>query len=165
MKIHTLAVFPGTFDPPTLGHFDIISRAAAIFDELVVAVAKSPSKHTFISLEDRTYMLEQTCERQRLTNVRIVGFAGLLVDFLKELDAKILVRGVRTVADFDYEVQLTGMYRAMMPNLEIVMMPTSGHLSYISSSLVREVIIHQGDISPFVPEEVARIISQQYLKK
>lgn len=158
-----IALFPGTFDPATLGHFDIIQRASKIFDELIVAVAKNPSKHTLISLEDRTKLLSEAT--QELSNVKVLSFSGLLVNFLKEVNASILVRGVRTVADYDYEMQLTGMYKTMMPSLEIVMLPTAGHLAYISSTLVREVIIHKGDISNFVPAAVANFVNQKlYLK-
>lgn len=151
-----LAVFPGTFDPPTLGHFDIIKRAARLFDQVIIGCADSPSKHTLFSLAERRQMLEQCC--QPLRNVRVESFSGLLVDFLKEHQANVLVRGVRTVADYDYEIQLTGMYRTMMPGLEIVLLPTSGELAYISATLVREVLIHKGDIAPFVPAEVALLV-------
>lgn len=158
-----LAVFPGTFDPPTLGHFDIIKRAHNLFDEVLVAVANNPSKHTLISLEDRIEMIKAATFG--MERVKVEGFSGLLVDFLKDHGARVLVRGVRTVADYDYEIQLTGMYRTMMPELEIVMFPTSGNLSFISSTLVREVIIHQGDTSSFVPPAVASIINRKYLHK
>ncbi len=164
--VHTdkkIAVFPGTFDPATLGHFDIIQRASNIFDEIIIAVAKNPSKHTLISLEDRTQILKEST--LHLNNVKVLSFSCLLVDFLKQVNASILVRGVRTVADYDYEIQLTGMYRAMMPNLEIVMLPTSGNLAYISSTLVREVIIHKGDIRNFVPQAVANFIEQNIYNK
>ena len=127
--MQTLAVFPGTFDPLTLGHLDIIKRASKIFDIVIIAVAKSPSKHT-------------------------------LFDFLKEKNANILVRGVRTVADYDYETQLAGMYRIAMPDMEIVMLPTNASVSFISSTLVREVIIHKGDISKFVPEAVYSYVNK-----
>lgn len=150
-----LAVFPGTFDPPTLGHFDIIKRASRLFDQLLIGCANSPSKHTYFTLDERSEMLRECC--RSLPNVRVMGFSGLLVDFLKEQQAQVLVRGVRTVADYDYEIQLTGMYRTMMPELEIVLLPTSGELSFISSTLVREVLIHHGDISAFVPEAVAAL--------
>lgn len=156
-KLHK-AVFPGTFDPATLGHFDIIKRASSLFDNLIIAVAKNPNKHTLLSHEDRVLMLQKTCEQ--FDNVKVLPFSCLLVDFLKENDANILVRGVRTVADYDYEIQLTGMYRTMMPKLDIVMLPTDKQLSYISSTLVRDVILHNGDISQFVPEQV-----NSYIKK
>ena len=148
-----LAVFPGTFDPITRGHADIVRRASSIFAEVVVAVANSPSKQTLISHQQRLNLAQLACED--LSNVSCHGFEGLMIDFLRLRQARILVRGVRTVADYDYEIQLTGMYRAMMPELEIVLLPTAGELSYISSSLVREVMIHHGDITPFVPDAVA----------
>lgn len=153
-----LAVFPGTFDPPTLGHFDIIKRAQRLFDEVLIAVAASPSKHTLFSLKERTQMLTECCKD--LDRVRVTSFTGLLVDFLKAQQAQVLVRGVRTVADYDYEIQLTGMYRTMMPELEIVMLPTSGELSFISSTLVREVLIHGGKIDAFAPPTVAALAYQ-----
>lgn len=158
----TLAVFPGTFDPFTLGHHDIVMRAVRIFDQVLIAVANSPVKHTLMTLEDRVEAIQHTY--QDANNIRVLGFSGMLVDFLQEHKADILVRGVRTVADYDYEVQLAGMYRALMPEMEIVLLPTSGHLSYISSSLVREVIIHQGEYNKFVRPEVAAVIKQKYAK-
>ncbi len=158
-----LAVFPGTFDPLTLGHFDIILRALRLFDEVLVAVAGSPTKRTLITLEDRVEMVQSSC--LQLSGVTVEGFSGLLTDFLREHQASILIRGVRTVADYDYEIQLTGMYRTMMPELEIVLLPTAGGLSFISSTLVREVIIHRGDISGFVPQAVADLVNQRYLHK
>lgn len=155
-----LAVFPGTFDPLTLGHYDIIVRSCKLFDEVLVAVANNPSKHTLITLEDRVEMIKATTAP--IGKVRVEGFSGLLVDYLRDHRAQILIRGVRTVADYDYEIQLTGMYRTMMPELEIVMLPTSGSLSFISSTLVREVLIHHGDVSRFVPQPVCDLINVRY---
>ncbi|HAR80046.1 MAG TPA: pantetheine-phosphate adenylyltransferase [Succinivibrionaceae bacterium] len=155
-----LAVFPGTFDPVTLGHFDIFSRASRLFSKLIIAVAESPKKGTLFSLEERVLMAEKACSC--IPNIRVVGFKGMLIDLLKEEKADILVRGVRTVSDYDYEVQLSGMYRTLMPNIEIVMLPTSGHLAYISSTLVRDVIIHKGDISKFVPPEVKDFTEKKF---
>ncbi|MGN0915373.1 MAG: pantetheine-phosphate adenylyltransferase [Succinivibrio sp.] len=150
--MNTLAVFPGTFDPLTLGHMDIISRSAKIFDSVMIAVAKSPSKHTLFDLDTRVKLTEKSVSH--LNNVTVKGFDGMLIDFLKENNANILIRGVRTVADYDYETQLSGMYRLSMPELEVVLLPTNSTVSFISSTLVREVIIHGGDIKKFVPEPV-----------
>ena len=160
MTSRTIAVFPGTFDPFTLGHHDIVRRSAKVFDEILIAVANSPTKHTLMQLDDRVESIKLTYKN--VNTIHVLGFSCLLVDFLREHHADILVRGVRTVADYDYEVQLAGMYRALMPELEIVMLPTSGHLSYISSTLVRDVIIHNGDISKFVLPEIAKFIDQKY---
>ena len=152
-----LAVFPGTFDPLTLGHFDIIKRACRIFDKVIVAVAASPSKNPLLTLEQRVELAKEACSG--CGNVEVTGFCGMLVDFLRERSASILVRGVRTVADYDYEVQLAGMYRALMPQMEIVMLPTSGDLCFISSTLVRDVITHDGDISKFVPAAISEYVA------
>lgn len=158
---HThLAVFPGTFDPPTLGHFDIIKRAVNLFPQVLIGVAASPAKHTLLTLDERVQMLKEACAG--FPSVQVKGFTGLLVDFLRENHARVLVRGVRTVADYDYEIQLTGMYRTMMPELEIVMLPTSGNLAFISSTLVRDIIRHDGDIAPFVPPAVAGFVNRRF---
>ena len=153
-----IAVFPGTFDPVTLGHMDIIRRAARLFDRVIVAVAASPSKKPLFSLEKRVEIIEN-CTSE-LENVSAMGFSGMLVDFLAEHKATVLIRGVRTVADYDYEMQLTGMYRIAVPDLEIVMLPSNGNLSFISSTLVREIIIHKGNAQPFVPEPVVEAIKE-----
>jgi pantetheine-phosphate adenylyltransferase len=150
------AVFPGTFDPLTLGHLDIIRRAARMFGNVIVAVAESPAKHPLLTLDERVETARQTVSG--MDGVVVKGFTGMLVDFLKEEGASVLVRGVRTVADYDYEVQLAGMYRVLMPEMEIVMLPTSGNLCFISSTLVRDVIIHDGDISKFVPPAVEKFV-------
>lgn len=155
--LETLAVFPGTFDPISLGHLDIIKRASRIFSKVIVAVAQSPSKHTLFSLEERLQLVEKACKQQE--NVTAKSFTGMLVDFLKENHADILVRGVRTVIDYDYEMQLSGMYRALMPDMEIVMLPTEGSVAYISSTLVRDVIIHKGEIHKFVPQSVVDYVA------
>ena len=138
-----IAVFPGTFDPATLGHYDIIQRSSKLFDEVIVAVADSPL----------------------LSNVKVIGFSGMLPDFIRAQHANVLIRGIRTVADYDYEMQLTGMYRIALPQLEIVMLPTNGNLAFISSSLVRDIIVHRGDISPFVPHNIATAIQKLYEKQ
>lgn len=152
------AVFPGTFDPLTLGHIDIIRRAARVFGKVLVAVAASPSKHPLLTLEERVETAR--CSVKNIDGVSVKGFSGMLADFLKDEGARVLVRGIRTVADYDYEVQLSGMYRVLMPDMEIVMLPTSGDLCFISSTLVRDVIIHDGDISKFVPGPVEEFVKK-----
>lgn len=151
-----IAVFPGTFDPATLGHFDIIQRASKLFDRLIVAVAESPIKKPLFTLQERVSLMEG-CTKQ-LNNVEVMGFEGMLTDFITANKANVLIRGIRTVADYDYEMQLTGMYRIALPRLEIVMLPTNGNLAFISSSLVRDIIVHRGDISHFVPHNVNNAI-------
>lgn len=147
-----IALFPGTFDPVTLGHMDIIERAAHLFDRLIIGVADNPAKHTMFSLKERTDML-QSCTAH-LANVEVKGFSGMLPDFVKQINADVLVRGVRSMADCDYEIQLTGMYRMVLPKLEIVMLPPNGSLSFVSSTLVRDVIRHGGEVEAFVPQAI-----------
>ena len=147
-----LAVFPGTFDPFTRGHMDILQRAVKIADDVVVAVCASPSKHTLFSLEQRVEMVQKCNDNQ---HVRVMGFSGLLTDLLKELHADFLIRGIRNTIDFEYELSLTATYRDFLPNLEVIMLPTEHKYSYVSSTLVREIHKHGGDISSYVPERIA----------
>ncbi|WP_413112725.1 pantetheine-phosphate adenylyltransferase [Thaumasiovibrio sp. DFM-14] len=150
------AIYPGTFDPVTNGHFDLIKRAASMFEHVIVGVAESPSKKTLFSLDERVQLLQETC--QALPNVTIVGFKGLLVDFARQQQATILVRGLRTTMDFEYEFGLTTMYRRLMPELESLFLTPSEEFAFLSATLVREVAIHGGDIQTFVPECVQRAV-------
>ncbi|WP_439146028.1 pantetheine-phosphate adenylyltransferase [Vibrio sp.] len=146
-------LYPGTFDPLTNGHLDLIERASKMFDEVIIAVAASPSKNTMFSLEERVDFCKQVT--QHLGNVSAQGFSGLMVDFAKQVDANILIRGLRTTVDFEYEFGLTNMYRRLMPGLESVFLTPSEEYAFISSTIVREVAIHGGDVTPFVPEIIA----------
>lgn len=158
-----ITVFPGTFDPITLGHYDIIERACKLFEHVIVAVAASPSKHTMFPLEERVRLIQECCAD--LPQVKVMGFSGMLPDFVIAQNANVLVRGVRTMADYDYEMQLTGMYRLALPQVEIVMLPSNGNLAFISSSIVREIVIHKGNVKPFVPANVMNAIEQIYAQK
>lgn len=149
------AVFPGTFDPMTLGHADLIKRALLLFNRVIVAVAESPAKHTLFPLKDRVDAIKESVKDQK--NIEVEGFTGMLPDFLKEHKARVLIRGIRTVADYDYEMSLSGMYRMVMPEVEIVMLPASGDLAFISSTFVRDIVIHRGDISKFAPASVVAL--------
>ncbi|MCR5084507.1 MAG: pantetheine-phosphate adenylyltransferase [Succinivibrionaceae bacterium] len=148
----TKAVFPGTFDPPTLGHLDLIARGATLFSEVVVAVAKSAAKDPLFSLEERCDLMRRCC--QGLPQVSVRPYSGMTVDLLRGLGAHALLRGARSAIDFDYELHLSGMYRALLPALEVVILPTRPGLSFITSTLVRDTLRHQGDVSPFVPQEI-----------
>ena len=154
-----IAIYPGTFDPVTNGHYDLIKRAASMFDQLVVGVAASPSKNTLFSLNERVNLLRETC--QDLPNVSVDGFSGLLVDFATQKNATILVRGLRTTMDFEYEFGLTTMYRRLKPELESLFLTPSEEYAFLSSTLVREVAIHGGDVATFVPPCVHRAILQK----
>ncbi|CAG18647.1 putative Phosphopantetheine adenylyltransferase (Pantetheine-phosphateadenylyltransferase) (PPAT) (Dephospho-CoApyrophosphorylase) [Photobacterium profundum SS9] len=148
MKMTTRVIYPGTFDPITNGHLDLIERAAAMFDHVVVGIAASPSKKPLFDLPERVALTQAITKH--LPNVEIVGFSGLLVDFAKESNANILVRGLRAVSDFEYEFQLANMNRRLMPELETVFLTPSEENSFISSTIVKEVALHKGDVSQFV---------------
>lgn len=146
-------IYPGTFDPITNGHLDLIERAADMFDEVIVAVAESPSKNTMFTLEERVDFVKHVTAH--LDNVSTQGFSGLMVDFARDVNANILIRGLRTTVDFEYEFGLTNMYRRLLPGLESVFLTPAEEYAFISSTIVREVAIHGGDVSSFVPKIVA----------
>ncbi|MFL2747766.1 MAG: pantetheine-phosphate adenylyltransferase [Gammaproteobacteria bacterium] len=142
------ALYPGTFDPMTKGHVDLIERACQLFDEIVIAIAASEAKNPLFTLDERIQIAEKIFEGN--DKVKVIGFSGLLVNLAKDNDAKILIRGLRVVADFEYEFQLANMNRAMMPELESVFLTPKEQYSYISSSLVKEICKMGGDVSKFV---------------
>ena len=152
-------IYPGTFDPLTNGHLDLIERSAEMFDEVIIAVAASPSKNTMFSLDERVKFAEQVTEH--LDNVSSKGFSGLLVDFASEEKANVLIRGLRTTVDFEYEFGLTNMYRRLMPGLESVFLTPAEEHAFLSSTIVREVAIHGGDVDGFVPEVIAKALKKK----
>ncbi len=160
--MHTTAVYPGTFDPVTNGHTDLIMRAAALFPKLIIAVAANPSKQPKFSLAQRVELI--TSAIATLDNVTVVGFSGLLVDFAKQNQATVLVRGLRAVSDFEYEFQLASMNRKLYPALESVFLTPSEENRFISSTLVKEVALHGGDVSQFVPPQVVAALAKQLTK-
>jgi len=152
----TKAIYPGTFDPVTLGHLDIVTRAARMFDQVVLAVAASPSKKPMFSLDERVELARHMVAH--LPNVEVVGFSDLMANFARAQQANVLVRGLRAVSDFEYEMQLAHMNRHLLPTLESVfLMPTEG-FSFVSSSLVKEVARHGGDVSAFLPPHVLQAL-------
>ncbi len=153
-------IYPGTFDPITNGHIDLVERAARLFDRVVLAIAHSEKKSPLFSLEERIALCEQSLTH--LDNIEVCGFSNLLTDFAQSMGARCVLRGLRAVADFEYEFQLANMNRAMFPEFESVFLTPSEHLSYISSSLVREIASLDGDISPFVPAVVCDALRQKY---
>ena len=159
MRTHTV-IYPGTFDPVTNGHVDLTERAARMFDRVVVAIAYSEKKTPLFSLEERVELCEQSLGH--LDNVEVTGFSNLLIDFARSQGSSCVLRGLRAVADFEYEFQLANMNRAMYPEFESVFLTPSEHLSYISSSLVREIAALGGDITPFVPACVAAALSAKF---
>ncbi|MDD9180608.1 MULTISPECIES: pantetheine-phosphate adenylyltransferase [Aliivibrio] len=154
-----LTLYPGTFDPITNGHLDLIKRSAAMFDHIIVAVAASPSKKTLFTLDERVQLVQDVT--QDLPNVSVEGFSGLMVDFAKEKEANLLVRGLRTTMDFEYEFGLTSMYRKLMPELESVFLTPSEEYAFLSSTIVREVALHGGSVEAFVPSAVNQALKDK----
>lgn len=142
------AIYPGTFDPMTLGHIDVALRAGEMFDRLIIAVAESPGKKPYFSLEERMDIANRIMADHDA--VTIAPFTGLLVDFAQKKEATVIVRGLRAVSDFDYEVQIAGMNRKLAPGIETVFIAASQDYTFLSSSIVREIESHNGDISEFV---------------
>ncbi|PSV25812.1 pantetheine-phosphate adenylyltransferase [Photobacterium sp. GB-56] len=158
----TRVIYPGTFDPITNGHLDLIERAAAMFDHVIVGVAFNPSKKPLFDLNERVELASKITKH--LDNVDIVGFSGLLVDFAKERNATILVRGLRAVSDFEYEFQLANMNRRLMPELETVFLTPAEENSFISSTIVKEVALHKGDVSQFVDPLITEALLEKFVK-
>jgi pantetheine-phosphate adenylyltransferase len=153
------AVFAGSFDPPTLGHIDIIERAAGLFNELLVVAAHNSQKKSFFSLEERIEMLERLTES--LKNVRIFGYGSLVTDFMKEQNAFILVRGLRTQADFAYEMEIAAIYKAIDPRIETVFIPSDSKFLAVRSSTVKELAMFHVDVSSMVPPLVLAALHAQ----
>lgn len=161
--MQTRAIYPGTFDPITNGHADLIERAARMFDEVIVAIAANPSKQPLFTLDERVRLI--TTVTQDLDNVTVVGFTGLLAEFARQQQATILIRGLRAVADFEYEFQLANMNRGLNPDLESVFLTPSEENSFISSTLVKEVALHHGDVGQFCDPVVKDALEQKLHKR
>ena len=147
------AIYPGSFDPVTYGHMDIIRRSCKIVDELIVGVLNNKAKMPLFSVEERVKMLEEVTKD--LKNVRIVPFNGLLVDFAAKMEADLIIRGLRAITDFEYELQMSQTNHKLEPNVETMFLTTSIEYSYLSSTTVKEIAAFGGDLSQFVPEAVA----------
>ena len=157
------AIYPGSFDPVTYGHLDIIERSAKLVDELIVGVLNNNAKSPLFSVEERVKMLEEVTKN--ISNVKVVPFEGLLVDFARQMDAKMLVRGLRAITDFEYELQMSQTNHKLAPDLETVFLTTNLDYSYLSSTIVKEVATFEGDISKFVPDHVSEQIMRKMDKK
>ena len=158
----TIAIYPGSFDPITNGHVDLINRACKLFDKVIIAITQNANKDSFLSIDQRVKAVETAIES--LTNTRVLSFDSLLVDFAREHNAQIIIRGLRAVSDFDYEFQLSGMNKRLNPAIETLFMTPSEEFANISSSLVREILFLGGDISQFVPESVKTILLRSSTK-
>jgi len=160
-----IAIYPGTFDPITNGHVDLIERAAKLFDEVIIAIAANLLKTPAFTLEQRVELVTQTIEHTKLPNVKVYGFDCLLAEFAKKNNAHVILRGLRAVSDFEYEFQLASMNRHIAPELETVFLTPAEQFSFISSGLVREIASLGGNISEFVSPLVATALKQKYSKR
>ena len=154
------AIYAGTFDPLTNGHVDIIKRSLQFCDQLIVAIGINPDKKTMFSEEERMTFIRQTFAH--MSKVRIDSFQGLLVEYAKQADAKILVRGIRSVSDFEYEINLSNINKVLAPDIETVFLPTSPELSVVSSSMIKEIARLGGEISKFAPEHVVASVKKKF---
>ncbi len=154
------AIYPGSFDPITFGHLDIIERSAKIVDELVIGVLNNSAKNSLFSLEERVSMIEEMTKD--IPNVTVSSFNGLLVDYMREIGATINIRGLRAVTDFEYELQIAQTNHVQNPDMETIFLTTNLKYSYLSSTIVKEFASYGGDISKFVPEPIIEKIYKKY---
>jgi pantetheine-phosphate adenylyltransferase len=158
----SVAVYPGSFDPVTNGHLDIITRGLAVFDEVIIAILVNPQKHPLFTVEERVALIREAYKGER--RVRVDTFSGLLVDYAEKVGASVIVRGLRAVSDFEYEFQMALMNRRLDPNIETVFMAPADGYSYVSSRLVKEVFQLGGDVTALVPKLVERRLREKYGK-
>lgn len=154
-----VAIYAGTFDPLTRGHEDLVRRAVNLFDHVIVAIAASLSKHPFFSLEDRVDMAKEVLAPYK--NAEVCSFEGLLMDFLHEREAKVILRGLRAASDFEYEFQMAGMNRNLFPEVETVFLTPSEQYMFISATMVREIAILGGDVSKFVQPSICERLAKR----
>ncbi len=154
-----IAVYPGSFDPVTHGHMDIIRRSASVFDKLIVGVLRNKSKNPLFTVQERVKMIQEVTSD--IENVEVVDFDGLLIDFVHKVGAKAIVRGLRAVTDFEYELQMSLTNKVIAPDVETVFLTTNLQYSYLSSSIVKEIASYNGDISHFVDKRVEEAIQDK----
>jgi pantetheine-phosphate adenylyltransferase len=154
------AIYPGSFDPPTFGHLDIIKRSARIFDQVVIGVLNNSQKNPLFTVSERVNMLKELTKD--IENVEVMPFGGLLVDFAREIDAHVVIRGLRAITDFEYELQIAQSNKVQYADLETIFLTTDIHFSYLSSTIVREFASYGGDISRFVPSKIIPLIEEKY---
>jgi len=160
MSTERIAVYPGTFDPITNGHTDLVARAARVFPKVIVAIAESPHKKPLFSLDERISLSRK--QMAHLPNVEVIGFNNLLAEFVQQIGATIIIRGLRAVSDFEYEFQLASMNRHLAPRVETLFLTPDEEFSFISSSLVKEIARLDGDVSEFVAAEVQQAMRQRF---
>lgn len=156
------AIYPGSFDPITKGHLDVLKRAADIFDKVIIVVSVNVNKKSFLPLEDRLKLIKDVCKD--IPNVEVDSFDGLTIEYAKKKNANVLIRGLRAVSDFEYEMQLSQANSALCKDIHTVFLITKPKYNFISSGTVREIALMKGDISKFVPEKVAKYLEEKYTK-
>ena len=154
------AIYPGTFDPITNGHIDIAQRAAKLFDEVIIAVAERKAEKTLFTKDERLFFVNNLFSN--IGNIKSISFDGLVTDLAREKSAKILIRGVRTILDFDYEFKIAGMNKKLYTDIETVFLTPTENFNYISSSLVREIAVFGGDVSLFVPQSIQLALKEKF---
>ena len=159
----TIAIYPGTFDPITNGHIDLVERGARLFDRLIIAVALSAGKNPLFSLSERVELASEVLAH--LDNVEVRSFDCLLVDFAQDVGANIIVRGLRAVSDFEYEFQLAGMNRRLKPDIETIFLMPAEHYSFLSASMVREIAMLGGDVTAFIDPKVQDALLKKFASK
>ncbi len=156
------AIYPGSFDPITKGHLDVLKRACAIFDKVILVVSVNMNKKSFLPLEDRLKLIKESCSD--IENVEIDSYDGLTIEYAKKRNANVLIRGLRAVSDFEYEMQLSQANSALSSDIHTVFLITKPKYNFISSGTVREIALMKGDVSKFVPEPVAKYLENKYMK-
>jgi len=159
---HRKAIYPGTFDPMTNGHLDLVQRASQIFDEVIIGVSENPNKSKLFDIDERQEIARQITSD--IPNVTVIGFSGLLIDFLAEQEVRIVLRGLRALSDFEFEFHLASANKRLNPNIETIFMTPDEENHFISSSLVKEISKYGGDISSFVPSYVEERLTEKYSK-
>ncbi len=155
-----IAVYPGTFDPITNGHSDLVMRATRMYDRIILAIAENAEKEPLFSLDERIELASRALHR--VDNVDVVGFSGLLIDFAREAGAEVILRGLRAVSDFEYEFQLASMNRRLAPRLETVFLAPAENYTFVSASLVKEIACHGGDVGAFVHAETLQALKLKF---
>jgi pantetheine-phosphate adenylyltransferase len=155
-----IAVYPGTFDPITNGHSDLVVRAGRMFDQMILAIADHPEKKPLFSLDERIALAKHVL--RKIDNVKVVGFSGLLIDFARDSGADVILRGLRAVSDFEYEFQLASMNRRLEPQIETVFLTPAENYTFVSASLVKEIARYGGDVSAFVHDRVFQALKSKF---
>lgn len=156
-----VAVYPGTFDPITNGHLDILERAVNLFDQVIIAIAEDNYKKTLFDMDERKYLVEQACKH--LPSIEVKAFDGLLMDFVQSIGASVIVRGLRAVSDFEYEMQMAMMNKKLNHDVETVFLMSASKYSFLSSSIIKQVALLDGSITGLVPVEVEKALREKYL--